>query len=348
MQRVTSRSISCLLCAVLCAACARNDVYEPRAPGLADGSTRVADAGADAGLVPGPDAGTPGLDAGLCEAPVHWVLSSRRIVSASLLDSLNPTMGTATRLSVVVQLETLCDEVYDVTVTVFPGDATDSIELAAFVRFPDGASCAPTTKVSEAQAIIPGSQSGNPSVVVFDSPGPGSTPLLRFDRVECLGRRCDCHPGSPVGTGGRHASCKTDCDCKPSMYCIGLGTNLSPSYQCEYPCLTGVDCAGLGLSCGNLDGVSGLCIDPGPCDGVADACPRGFECVGAGDVSRCKDTRFFAAIECRCDAECQGGSQCWYLGPADYCVIPCLSELDCPVNAKCYSGAYGPANCGAR
>ncbi|MHB8873997.1 MAG: hypothetical protein ACYC8T_09960 [Myxococcaceae bacterium] len=319
---------------LLLAGCGRTELFAPPLEHLPDASwARDASTPFDAGQFDAgpdkPDASTP--DGG-CAQPRHWRLAKRTISGVSLVDGPPPEAGATERLRVQVRLETTCEVLAGVAVTLNPGGATDFIQLAAqaWVSEPP---CAPVNSTANRVVSIPGRGQDNLRVVVADLNSPGGGLRLTYQRNLCGARlECLCRSDTPPGNLPEGAACVTDCGCANGVPCLGYFGFAGAAWSCTRSCNTNNDCEsdercrpsvgdGVAWSCGQEANVCQLDAD----------CPAGFTCVLGPQGRRCRDGRLYpAAMGCRCDGDCPAGQHCSKIYEKPTCELRCRSSNDCP------------------
>jgi hypothetical protein len=283
-----------------------------------------------------PDGSRP-WDAGTCEQPWYWERGMRAIYGVSLANGAPPRMGVTEQLLVQVQLLSgSCEALAGVDVSLMPGNATDFVELTAYVWTVAGSvPCTPDAPIVSTVVLFPGRGQGNMRVVVSDGSGPSSEPIFTYDRTWCSGMPdCQCYPGSPAGSGQEYATCLTDCSCAEGFSCIGAIGLVGPGWNCRRPCADDRDCHAYELCAKYVADAAAWVCEPGTqCQGDGD-CPEGFACVARADGLRtCADQRAVPTMqECTCDAQCPPGQRCSLIwGDVPSCEVWCQDDADCPL-----------------
>jgi hypothetical protein len=285
---------------------------------------------------PGPRDATLPWDAGTCEQPWYWERSVRPVFGVSLANGAPPRVGVTEQLLVQVQLLSgSCEALAGVEAALMPGDATDFVELTAYVWTVAGTvPCTPDAPIVSTVVVIPGRGQGNTRVVVSDASSPDGQFLLTYQRTYCAGLPdCQCYPGSPAGPGHEYADCLTDCSCADGLACIGAVGLVGAGWSCMRPCVDDRDC-GAGAFCARYvaDAAAWVCWEGSQCQTTGD-CPAGFVCaLDAAGAGSCVDQRPVPTKQaCTCDAECPPGQSCSLVwGNQPTCEVWCQDAPDCP------------------
>jgi hypothetical protein len=290
-------------------------------------------------------------DAGTCEQPWYWERSARPTYAVSLANGAPPRVGVTEQLLVEVQLLSgSCEALAGVEVAIMPGDATDFVELTAFVWHVVGSvPCTPDAPIVRTVVLIPGRGQGNMRVVVSDGLSPDGQYLLTYQRTYCSGMPdCQCYPGSPEGAGQEYAQCLTDCSCAAGLSCIGAVGFVGPGWNCRRPCADDRDCGAYEFCAKYVADAAAWVCEPGTqCQATGD-CPAGFDCVARADgVQTCVDRRLVPTQQdCTCDAECPPGQRCSLIwGDTPSCEVWCQDDADCPAAGQGWLVCGTPAVC---
>jgi len=284
-----------------------------------------------------PDVSVP-WDAGTCGEAEHWLLVPRPIVAIGLIDVTPPRVGASERLRVVVQLDSLCEQVARVDVTVSPGDATDGVGLRAWAW--TLTSCVTDAAPSEEWiVVVPGREQDNFSVFAYDEASPLGVGFS-YGREACTaGPACFCPVDAPPGPVPEGGDCVTDCGCAAGLACVCFPGSGVPRLGCRClrPCNDLLDCApGEGCPAAPPFPRPAFVCDTAaaPCaaDGV---CPDGFVCVDGA----CLDGREPPTREpCACDAQCPPGQRCTdAFDGQPRCETWCHGDASCgPASLTCH------------
>jgi hypothetical protein len=289
-------------------------------------------------------------DAGTCEQPWYWERAARAIYGVSLANGAPPRVGVTEQLLVEVQLLSgSCEALAGVEASIVSGNATDFVELRAFVwRVAGSALCTPDAPIVSTVVLVPGREQGNMRVVVADGANPSGEPVLTYDRTWCSGMPdCQCFPGSPAGAGQEYAQCLTDCSCAAGLACIGALGLVGPGWSCRRPCADDRDCADFQFCARYVaDSAAWVCEGGSQCQGDGD-CPEGFVCEERGSLRTCADERSIPTLlPCTCDAECPGGERCSVVrGDTPTCEVWCQDDADCPLVAQGWTVCGTPQVC---
>jgi hypothetical protein len=297
-----------------------------------------------------PDGSLP-WDAGTCEQPWYWERTTRAIHSLGFANGAPPRLGVTEQLLVGVQLLSgSCEALAGVEAAIMPGNATDFIELTAWVwRVAGSVPCTPDAPIVSTVVLVPGRGQGNLRVVVADATTTPGGVSLTYQREMCSGMPdCQCYPGSPAGSGQEFATCLTDCSCAAGLSCIGAIDFVGEAWHCRRPCADDYDCRP-GETCAKYvaDSAAWVCESWGGCQDAGD-CGEGFTCEpDASGALVCVDRRPVPTMQdCTCDAQCPPGQRCsrvW--GNETQCAVWCQDDADCPAAGQSWLVCGTPQVC---
>lgn len=249
------------------------------------------------------DASRPRPDAGLCEVHTREPVA---LASISLLGGVGVApLGAGVRLLVEYALRDGCDVPADLTTKLQPGDATDFVEVSAFVwRGTTG--CMGPERIVRRVVTVPGHPFDNLRLVVRDAGG-----VLGVDIARDGVPNPSC---APVALG---ASCVSDCGCAATdatATCLSLE---SGGRMCGHGCTADLECPGDGAR---------FCIAPDQRCIAASVCRDAASCPLGQHLVDCRcESAFPPGGLCACDAECSTGTIC----DGSSCLQPCVIDADC-------------------